>query len=49
MAGAFSDGRSGIAHTADLAAQELRKAEKLERRERIALLLPVDAPRCRPF
>jgi hypothetical protein len=32
MAGAFSDGRSGIAYTAELAAQELRKAEKLTRR-----------------
>jgi len=37
---AFSDGRSGIAHTADLAAHEFRKADKLERRRAFD---PVDA------
>ena len=36
MAGAFfSDGRSGIAYTAELASQELRKAEKLDRRRAV--------------
>ena len=40
MAGAFSDGRSGISHMADRAAHEGRKAEKLTRRR---ALDPVDA------
>jgi hypothetical protein len=35
MAGAFTDGRSGLAHTADLAAYELRQAAKLARRRAV--------------
>jgi hypothetical protein len=35
MAGAFSDGRSGLASTAELAAHELRQAERQARRRAV--------------